>query len=305
MRTYHEFQLNMGFKEADDVFQYEIVSKKVRNQCILLLEELVLKVMDWSDIYWGAIERKIRFEFGLYHLTGGTSYHKVRNTFDILKNEEALYTIELMLEQLYEHAQMLKQRSDDVSKNDVQSIENAIDVINNKMKEDSLGYEFIEGKIIRVDNKFVHRNIVVDSIVLLREEEFDSASKEFFEAYHDYKNGSLKNAITNAGKSFESTMKIICDKLGYNYKQNDTASTLVRNLFDNEFIPISFKAHFTSTKNALFSGLPTIRNRHSHGDGMFVEEVTETMVQYALHLCATNIVFLVETYKAHKRMTDS
>ena len=50
--------------------------------------------------------------------------------------------------------------------------------------------------------------------------------------------GDNKNAILEAGKAFESTMKIICDKQGYAYDKNkDTAQKLITILENNGFYP--------------------------------------------------------------------
>ena len=48
--------------------------------------------------------------------------------------------------------------------------------------------------------------------------------------------GDNKNAILEAGKAFESTMKTICDKQGYTYdKAKDTAQKLITILENNGF----------------------------------------------------------------------
>ena len=47
------------------------------------------------------------------------------------------------------------------------------------------------------------------------EEGFEGAEDEIRNAYERRRKGDNKNAILEAGKAFESTMKIICDKQGY------------------------------------------------------------------------------------------
>ncbi|MGE7915816.1 DUF7014 domain-containing protein [Lysinibacillus xylanilyticus] len=57
--------------------------------------------------------------------------------------------------------------------------------------------------------------------------------------------GDYKDAIVNAGKAFESTMKTICSKNGYSYDaRKDTANTLIRHLFDDGLIPSYMQTHF-------------------------------------------------------------
>lgn len=78
---------------------------------------------------------------------------------------------------------------------------------------------------------------------LLYAEGFDGAEEEFRKALEYRRKGDNKNAILEAGKSFESTMKTICDKMGYTYdKAKDTAKSLISILEKNNFIhPICFR----------------------------------------------------------------
>jgi len=49
------------------------------------------------------------------------------------------------------------------------------------------------------------------------------------------------------------------------------------------------------------SGLPTLANRTSrHGQGVTPVEIPPHFAAYALHLVASNIVFLVECHKTKK-----
>lgn len=292
--------------EENEVYQYEVVTKKFRNQCFLLVSELINVDHEIYDLYWDSIEKKIKIEFGkpfLYNSNSETNLHRELVDCD---DFEALYIIELLSEKLHELSEHEKKYISNTKRlQEIKDINATISAINKKMLESSLGYELVEGKLIRMDNKFIHQEVVVNSIKLLHENGFQSASEDFLQAYSDYKNGNLENAITNAGKAFESTMKIICDKLGYNYNQTDTSSRLVGKLFDNQFIPSSLQAHFGGVRSCLQSGLPTLRNRYSHGSGILIDDVTITVVQYSLNLCATNIVFLVETYKAHENTSTN
>ena len=100
----------------------------------------------------------------------------------------------------------------------------ATDRINGKLKENSLGYEIVENQLIRIDNQYIHNEVVKTAIQLLHEHQFHAVSDEFLKAHEHYKQGDYKDAIVNAGKAFESTMKTICSKNGYHYNaQRDTA----------------------------------------------------------------------------------
>ena len=114
---------------------------------------------------------------------------------------------------------------------------------------------------------------------------------------------SNKNAILEAGKAFESTMKIICDKQGYAYDKNkDTAQKLITILENNGFYPSYMNAHLTSVRTTLETGLPVVRNKVAgQGQGNQIITIPDEYTDYALHLAATNILFLVRLYRNKKQ----
>ena len=60
------------------------------------------------------------------------------------------------------------------------------------------------------------------------------------------------------------------------------------------------QSHFTALKSTLASGVPTARNRQAgHGQGPTIIVVPDYMAAYALHLTASNILFLT---KANEEM---
>ena len=115
-----------------------------------------------------------------------------------------------------------------------QEPDNAIIGLNHRFKEHGVGYEFIKGEIIRIDNEFIHQEAVKPAIKLLYDGDFEGASDEFFNSHEHFRKGEYKEAIVDALKSFESTMKTICEKKSYTYdKTKDTASKLISILILN------------------------------------------------------------------------
>lgn len=90
-------------------------------------------------------------------------------------------------------------------------IDKAIEELNYRFKQHNLGYEFVNGEIISIDNKGLHQEVVKPALRLLYEGGFDGAEEEFRKAFEYRRKGDNRNAILEAGKSFESTMKTICD----------------------------------------------------------------------------------------------
>ncbi len=175
----------------------------------------------------------------------------------------------------------------------------AVEMLNHRFRQHDLGYQFVEGELIRVDSQFVHAEIVEPAIVLLRDTGFDVANDEFLSAHRHYRRGEARDAIADALNAFESTMKAICDKAGWARPANATAAPLVDLLIQNDLISKDLESHYKGLVGAMKSGLPTIGNRTSrHGHGSTPIEIPDYLAAHTLHLAAANIVFLVEAWKA-------
>lgn len=191
---------------------------------------------------------------------------------------------------------------DEIVKEVNSGIDKVVEELNYRFKQHNLGYEFVNGEIIRVDNKVLHQEVVKPALRLLYEEGFDGAEEEFRKAFEYRRKGDNKNAILEAGKSFESVMKTICDKKSFTCdKAKDTVKTLISILEKNNFYPSYMSSHMTNLRTTLETGLPVVRNKNSgHGQGSAVTPISDEFAEYALNLAATNIVLLVGIYKRGK-----
>lgn len=180
--------------------------------------------------------------------------------------------------------------------------QDAIDELNLRLRQSGLGYEFLNGEIIEKTNTVTHENIIKPALRLLLDEDFRGAEEEYLLAFESYRKGENKNAILNATKAFESTMKAICSGLNYDYDTSkDTAKQLIHILEKNGFYPAYLNNHIAGIRTTLESGAPTLRNKTSgHGQGTSVQDIPDSYVEYALNLVATNILFLYKLYQDKK-----
>jgi len=94
-------------------------------------------------------------------------------------------------------------------------------------------------------------------------------------------------------------MKGICKIRNWQYKETDTAKTLIEVCLQNGLIPSMLQSQFGSLKSLLESGTPTLRNKlGGHGQGPVPTAVPTHVAAYALHLTAANVVFLTSAEKA-------
>ena len=184
-----------------------------------------------------------------------------------------------------------------------QTPDDAIKELNYRFREHAIGYQYAGGQIVEINSQYLHSETVEPAIKLLHDAGFEGALQEFMDAHKYYRERDYKDAIVNASNAFESAMKTICDARGWAYPANATSSKLIDLLFDNGLVSSEMKSHFTSLRSTLASGVPTIRNKGGqggHGQGSQPVQVPDHVAAYALHLTASNIVFLVESHKALK-----
>lgn len=148
----------------------------------------------------------------------------------------------------------------------------------------------------------MHQEAVKPALQALRGEEFNGPNEEFLKAFEHYRHGHYKEALNESLKSFESTMKVICELNQWTYNPKDTASKLIGILMTNQLMLDYLQSHYTSLAAGLKSGIPTVRNSvGGHGQGADPITVPGYLVAYHLHLTASTILMLVTANKAVNR----
>ncbi len=170
--------------------------------------------------------------------------------------------------------------------------------LNQRFKQHNLGYALINDQIIRTDSELLNEKTTIPAFKLLKDVRFSSAEDEMQKAFRFRKDGGNAEAISNAEKAFESTMAVICNELQYTIKGTKrSAGVYLTALRDNGFYPSYLNDHLTHICNTLDKGLPCVRNEHGgHGAGTASTYISDAFADYALHLAATNIVFLVDLF---------
>lgn len=280
--------------EQTDVYQYDNLPEPLRVQ----ITHIWRGMFGYHHVLWGVIHDTLAREIGVFHLRKNQHAENDTKCIEFLLTAstlEALDIIELSFVIIsnisnfadWSYLRSMEQQPDD-----------AIDELNYRFREHGVGYQFENGEILRVDSQYIHAEIVKPAIHLLNAAGFEGALEEFLKAHEHYRKGRIGEAMSEALKSFESTMKAICDNNGWSYKDGN-AKTLIKVVLDNKLIPKYMETHLSGLRSSLEAGLPTLRNKNSgHGQGIFTAKVPSYFAGYALHLAATNILFLVEAHKA-------
>lgn len=289
------------------MFSYDDIPESLRVQIVQIMLETLGNKDDYYDSYsprenvrrsYKIIVEVLRKEIGVFKLPHSNKHedYLISELTDFILQEQdtelVLSAVELICRLITNVAS--KQRYKNNSDAD-ESAKEAIQEINARFKEHGLGYEY-DGEIIRIDTELVHVEAVKPALSLLRNKKFSGPEQEFQSAYTHFRKGKNKEALNDALKAFESTMKSIYDKREWNYDKSAPASKLIKVAFDNQLVPIFWANHFSGLRKNLEVGIPTARNKMSgHGQGATPTEVPVHLVAYVLHQTASTIVFLVKS----------
>lgn len=289
--------------DIPDVYVYEEIPQALKVQIIHIWEDTLGNAEQYHS-HHESVKSTYKFivdticrEYGLFQLPTANTYGK-RNYLNELSDfllsseniDENLDVIELTfkaINKITRNVQYLRR----VDFNDI--ADDGIEEVNLRFKEHGIGYQFLDSEIIRVDSELIHIEAVKPALRLLNQDQYHGAQEEFLSAYEHYRHGKFKEALNDCLKSFESTMKSICDKRGWIYAKNATSRELIKVCFENELIPVFWQQQLTSLRSLLESGIPTGRNKLSgHGQGSDVVVIPDNLVAYMLHMTASTLVFL-------------
>ncbi|TGL19767.1 hypothetical protein EHQ47_16860 [Leptospira bourretii] len=279
-----------------DVYQYTFMSENLRTQIVRIINKASRPEEKLGSDNSSNLFREIRNilcdEYGLFFLTNANHYNNPENdviTFVLTEKniERVLDAIELFLE-IFRNLQISFSKP-------MLSIDDATSIINQRFKEAGFGFRFENGQAIKLDSDYLHNETVKETIKLIHDKKFKSVNEEFLKAHEHFKKGNFSETIVEALKSFESTMKLILKSKNIKYKQEDTASILLKHLFENNFIPPYLSNYLNNLKSILESGIPTIRNKTaSHGKGDKEIEITENLALFTLNITGSSINFLLK-----------
>lgn len=301
-------RINKDKGGSPDIYQYENISRQLKVQIIHIWDDSLGDEHQYLDsIYlcrkaYEYIVNTLCREYGVFNLLDDSPnrrrnyYQELHEYFLGEKNIEKLldvielsfYVIDSYTRQFdYLHSAKYKERADA-----------AIDELNKRFLEHAVGYQFINRQIIRIDSQYIHAEVVKPALLLLSEKAYKGAQDEYLKAHEHYRHKKHKEAISEALKSFESVMKVICEKRQWAFPSNVTAKGLIDTCFKNDLIPDYFQTQLGALRTLLESGVPTLRNKvGGHGQGGEIMEVPDYFVAYALHSTAVNILLLAEADK--------
>lgn len=282
-----------------DVYTYDDFNSSLRNQICYVIDD-VLGIQDRAELIrnYERICQVLRREYGVSRLVRdihdrSSAYEELTQFVKIARDvDQVLDAIELCFKVSEYYRD--KAYAYGYPKEDSEPwIDTCISEINTRFKEHGKGYEVSGGMVMRIDSEFLHAEAVKPAISFLNQVAYVGPRDEFFGAYEHYRHGNLKEALNDALKAFESTIKFVLELRGWEYDKAFSAKKLLGVLLANNFLPSYHQNHLNALSTLLESSVPTIRNKEGgHGQGSEVSEVEPEIAAYVLHMTASAIVML-------------
>lgn len=141
--------------------------------------------------------------------------------------------------------------------------------------------------VIPKESEVLHQKAILPALVLLSGKEYKQANDEFLNALTDFRKGDFRDCVTKCGSTFESVMKVLCSKKSIPFKNNDTASVLLKALISHSKLDGFWEQPLIL--------IATVRNRLSsaHGAGLEQKKISEHVAIYIINATASAILLLV------------
>jgi hypothetical protein len=256
-------------EKVPDIYEYAKIPRSLRVQIVHIWRDTIGDSRDYDQS--SGVKQTYKFivntlcrEYGVFSLSGGESdYFKYKQELENFllteqDTEKVLDAVELsfrLIDRLTRDYGYLGRS------NSSKLADDAIEELNARFKEHRIGFQYVAGKVIRVDSQLLHTEAVKPALALLQRPGYKGAQAEFLKAHEHYRHGNTKEALSECLKAFESTMKSICNKRAWKYDARATSKTLIEICFNNGLIPAFWTQHFSSLRAMLESAVPTVRNR--------------------------------------------
>lgn len=277
-------------KSSRDIY----LSMAVRNRIWYTIEE--------SDCYynpngfndnwtlcWDALPDRLKKEHGWQELRAYVSqskYETLSNSKEFVLRGIARFVLDA-IEMFYDLLTEDKRRNRHAPA-DPAAYQSKLNVV---FEDGNLPWRMTEGRIIRVDSKWLEEEIHSKANELLSISGYEGALAEFQQARSDLSSGDLKGAIHAANLAMESTIKSI---LGVKQVK---PGVLIRKLIDSGLVPDYHEGFLKAFEEHILRSVPSTRNFErgvGHGQGTDVSEPAKSLAELAVNLSGVLILYLLK-----------
>lgn len=155
-----------------EVYQYTEVSDKLRTQVAQILVAAIGTVSGYqtpSDEVYALIFNVLKREYGESSLGGcymGSSSWLEKYLIDHTPTEEFIDVLELSCRFIDKHVRR-NWANFTYNDNASQKPDDALEELNERMKRAGFGYEYTDGVIVRIDEQYIHAEVVKPALLIL------------------------------------------------------------------------------------------------------------------------------------------
>lgn len=298
MVTTRYFGQRDEFSEEPEVFTYDDLPQDLRYKVVYALEDLI--VFFAKNMSYGNADLPVRLWNHLIVRVLGLPKppSDIRDFLVPSGVREFFIGVEVALDAITRSFADLDVRRDECR----ERLLHTVDSINKLFLYYALGYEIVPVKemppfqVIRKDTQFTHAGMTKPALLLLADEEFAHAEKQFRDAHREFQEGNHADAVTDASATVESVLKVV---LGVD---EGNPKDLLNRAADEGYFP-SFMESSSGQWANLFLELPSIRHRLGDAHGKDKPPDTSELERYArlaLNLAASHILFIVNEYRRRR-----
>ncbi|MCA6439129.1 MAG: hypothetical protein IM581_04325 [Chitinophagaceae bacterium] len=295
-------------KNKHDSFEYNSIPKELCIQIVHVWEEFFNQetvLPDYRDKIFNEISKILMREHSLLELPS-SFYHK--GVFDkTLKYFLSLEQTALILDVIQviclhvKHLEEVLKRFGYISELHIKADE-VIDEINNRFKLKGIGYQYSNGKIIRLDNELLHDETIQKTISLINNETYNNVNNEFMTALDHLRFKRNADCLVWCLKCYESIIKIIAKKNKWKFEENATSGVLTKLLFDNGFFDSFMNQPLDNLRALLGNSINNIRNKKGgHGAGEQINEVPNGLAKSVLYVTGATLQLIFDTQKEYEK----
>ncbi len=176
--------------------------------------------------------------------------------------------------------------------------EKYIKELNAFFDDNDLPWRMLDGKMIKIDAQQFECDLKAKALAQMQElkdaePKFQSAYTELTTAIEAFDKGDYQSAINDAGKSYESVLKVI---LGVDRGNADKLT----NQYMDQLLTVPDTMAKSGFREKVMMSLPYVRNNSGadHGAGAKEVVITKPMAKLAVNLAAALDTYLIEEYTA-------
>ncbi len=170
--------------------------------------------------------------------------------------------------------------------------------INNVFSSNNIPWLLHDGRMVKVDSQQFEQNLKQKALSQMHElmdaaPLFQSAYDELIKAIEFFEKGDYAEAISNAGKSYESVMKVVLQL------DRGNADKLTKGIVDRDCLNLPESMTSEGFREKVLMSLPYIRNNStaSHGAGRSTVEISKNMASLAINLASALNSYLIDVFK--------